>query len=199
MKWILVGFLIRTTSGHRKLRSSRYLRECQKNSARLDYKSHGEDVRRQRKNIRAPQWGPLGSKGSWASPLSDCPSFSLILDESMVEEAGDGWPVKPHSVGQPAPWNPSSPSLVDGSLYTSSRLLMHHYDMCPQDRQYYFDQTAVDSTQPCQRAMHRYLLSQSETLLGRKPQRSSLTRILHVCSHRFSETSFVILKKTQVT
>lgn len=86
-----------------------------------------------------PNGVPLGSKGSWASPLSDCPSFSLILDESMVEEAGDGWPVKPHSVGQPAPWNPSSPSLVDGSLYTSSRLLMHHYDMCPQDRQYYFD------------------------------------------------------------
>ncbi|KOX74240.1 hypothetical protein WN51_13591 [Melipona quadrifasciata] len=30
--------------------------------------------------FEAPQWGPLGSKGSWASPpISDCPSFSLIL------------------------------------------------------------------------------------------------------------------------
>lgn len=51
----------------------------------------------------------------------------------MEEKAGDGRPVKPHSVRQPTPWDPSSPSLVDGSLYTGSRLFMNHHDMCSRE------------------------------------------------------------------
>lgn len=59
------------------------------------------------------------------------PLFSFFLSWSTMEEkAGDGRPVKPHSVRQPTPWDPSSPSLVDGSLYTGSRLFMNHHDMC---------------------------------------------------------------------
>lgn len=75
--------------------------------------------------------------------LVQSPSLSLSslsrssLDGfTMLEErqGGDGRVVKQHSAR-----DPSSPSLVDGSLYTSSRFFMSHNDMCPRERQYYFD------------------------------------------------------------
>lgn len=71
-------------------------------------------------------------------------------------EAGDGRVVKQHSVAR----DPSSPSLVDGSLYTSSRFFMSHNDMCSRERQYYFDYAR--STQPCRSTERR-----ESPLLGR--------------------------------
>lgn len=75
-------------------------------------------------------------------PLSFLSLFLFLSWSTLEEKAGDGRPVKPHSVRQPTPWDPSSPSLVDGSLYTGSRFFMNHHDMCPREsheRQYYFD------------------------------------------------------------
>lgn len=96
----------------------------------------------------------LGQSSIWLSLR-----LSRSLGGSMVEEAGDGRPVKPHSVGQPAPWNPSSPSLVDGSLYIQALSPPYEPLRYVLRRPPILFRLDSGRAQPCRRVMLRYPLS----------------------------------------